>query len=131
MNIEELRIYNVVAPKKEYYNQFHGIGVITLIQEDSFTVSNHYPGKWFEAMNITKEILKDNLGFTIHDMGDFWQCEKEDFILVQPKLQLGAIEMPYIFVLKSSINGSVQFKHVHHLQNTYLDLKGELLQWKH
>lgn len=81
-----------------------------------------------KPMPLTKEILKDNLGFDVTDMGDFWQAEKEDFVLVQIKLSIG--NMPYMFVLKSSIKESVNFYYVHHLQNTYLDLKGELLTWK-
>lgn len=82
----------------------------------------------FQVLPLTKEILRDNLGFEVSDMGDFWQCQREDFILIQIKLQFG--NMPYMFVLKSSIKESVNFYYVHHLQNTYLDLKGELLLWK-
>lgn len=81
-----------------------------------------------KPMPLTKEILRDNLGFEISDMGDFWQCQKEDFVLIQIKLSFG--NMPYMFMLKSSIKESVNFYYVHHLQNTYLDLKGELLLWK-
>lgn len=117
-NGEPCRIYMV-----EF--KYKSIWVINDLKVDERTIND-----LFETLLLTKEILRDNLGFSIHDMGDFWQCEKEDFILIQPKIQLGIIEMPYIFVLKSSINGSVTFKYVHHLQNTYLDLKGELLQWK-
>lgn len=82
----------------------------------------------FEPLPLTKEILKNNLGFEVTDMGDFWQAEKEDFVLIQIKLSIG--NMPFMFVLKSSIKESVNFYYVHHLQNTYLDLKGELLLWK-
>ena len=118
IELYELRVGNAV-----YCLISRNRKVITSIVKGGQIDNNQY-----EPIPITKENLRDNLGFSIIDMGDFWQCEKEDFILIQVKLSFGT--MPYMFVLKSSIKESVNFYHVHHLQNTYLDLKGELLLWQ-
>ncbi len=123
--IEELSINNIMLDAKDricrveelYKYEFRAPAIVGGLTS--------LPNK---PMPLTLEILRDNLGFEVYDMGDFWQCEKEDFVLIQVKLSVG--EMPYMFVLKSSIKESVNFYHVHHLQNTYLDLKGELLEWK-
>lgn len=82
----------------------------------------------YQAIPLTREILRGRLGFEVHDLGDYWQCEKSDFILIQLKLEvIKGREMPFTFVIKSSLKGSVSFKSVHDLQNTYLDLKQEIL----
>lgn len=122
--IEEFRPSNVILFKDK-------IDVFVVVGKNCSCLEDYGNGAYDEYMNplpLTKEILRDNLGFDISDMGDFWQCQKEDFVLIQIKLQFG--NMPYMFVLKSSIKESVNFYYVHHLQNTYLDLKGELLVWK-
>lgn len=127
--IEELRLKNIIKLKNGLLKE------VVLISDDKINVGDiygderllHLKVKVF-PVELTKEILRDNLGFEISDMGDFWQCQKEDFVLIQIKLSIGS--MPYMFVLKSSIKESVNFYYVHHLQNTYLDLKGELLLWK-
>jgi hypothetical protein len=127
IRIEELRVGNIV------YNVTTGdeqTQSIIKVHENHFlkTAGGNYLYENFEPLPLTKEILKNNLGFEVTDMGDFWQAEKEDFVLIQIKLSIGS--MPFMFVLKSSIKESVNFYYVHHLQNTYLDLKGELLLWK-
>lgn len=124
IDINELRRKNKVihnSDDRQYYD---------VVNELRKGFINNYPVAEFEPIELSVEILKENLGFEVSDLGDFWQCEKGDFVLMQPKLSIISINMPFIFVLKSSIEGSVTFTHVHHLQNTYLDLKGEQLEWK-
>ena len=120
--IEELRIGNMFLYNGKQLLCNDEI-LISILDKDGLLMFEK-----LEPLPLTKEILRDNLGFDISDMGDFWQCQREDFILIQVKISFGT--MPYMFVLKSSIKESVNFYYVHHLQNTYLDLKGELLQWK-
>lgn len=82
---------------------------------------------------ITREVLRDNLGFSVHDLGDFWQCEKEDFVLIQPKFQLApGREMPFIFGYKSNTSEpkTVSFTEVHHLQNFYFYFQQKELIWE-
>lgn len=78
-------------------------------------------------MILTKEILKYNLGFEVHDMGDFWQFERGDFVLIQPKNEvIPGIKLPFIMAGKDAQT----INDVHELQNLYQDLKGETLTWK-
>ncbi len=82
-------------------------------------------------VKLTREILKNNLGFEVHDMGDYWQCENEDFVLIQPKfLIMPSIEIDYIFAFKTTIGRSIGIKHVHHLQNIYYFTIQKELKWK-
>jgi len=121
----ELRVRN------NLYDREGRLCKVEVIKQDGFSapaINGPITALPHKPIQLTKEILKNNLGFEAHDMGDFWQFEKEDFVLIQVKMQYG--EMPYMFVLKSSIKEAVNFHHVHHLQNTYLDLKVELLEWK-
>ena len=127
IRIEELSINNAVLIDRK-------ICLVNTIENNKsiFCYPNGAMFEWLnkdiEPLPLTKEILKNNLGFEVTDMGDFWQAEKGDFVLIQIKISIGS--MPFMFVIKSSIKESVNFYYVHHLQNTYLDLKGELLVWK-
>lgn len=80
---------------------------------------------------LTKTILRDNLGFEVHDMGDYWQCEKEDFVLIQPKfiIELDA-ELPFVFGYKTTVSKTISFTHLHHLQEVYKVMQQKELVWK-
>lgn len=84
-----------------------------------------------KPVKLTPEILTNNLGFTATDLNGFTQYQLEDFILIRADLgiKLG-IDMPFTFVIKSSIQEMLNITEVHHLQNLFLDLKRKQLKWK-
>ncbi len=84
----------------------------------------------YEPVYLTRQNLRDNLGFTITDLGDYWQAEKGDFVLNQLKFQiLNGIEMPFVFSFKTSSPKMRRFDYVHDLQNFYLQIQQESLEW--
>lgn len=115
---EEIRIGNII-----YQN-----GELIIIDEDQMEVlmasrnwEDHNPVK------LNDEVLK-SLGFELIDQTGFRQYKRKDFIIVQFKIEIiKGFEMPYTFVIKSSIQEALNFEYAHHLQNTYYDLKGELM----
>lgn len=131
INKEELAIGNAVfyevedrLDKRKKWNEVNFIEA-----EDLVYLSKNNDDK-YNPIELTKEVLKNNLGFEVTDMGDFWQAQNEDFVLVQIKFNFGNVQMPWIFMINSSMQGSIKFNSVHHLQNTYYDLKGKELKWK-
>ena len=85
----------------------------------------------FKPILITKEILRDKFEFAIHDLGDFWQCELDDFVLIQAKFQFTkGVEMPFVMRLKTTVPKSISFTEVHHLQNVYYFIQKTELVWK-
>ena len=98
--IEELRIGNKLTTRVTDGDAIYTICEITKNGKDCYlrieeSVSHTYKIIHFAPLPLTKEILRDNLGFEISDMGDFWQCQREDFILLQIKLSIG--NMPFMF----------------------------------
>lgn len=119
VSIEEFRIGNIVSIMGEEFP----------LTENRFlrVLNKQYE---VDAVTLTREKLKQ-FGFEITDLGDFWQCQKEDFILIQLKLSIiPGKELPFTFVLKSSIEEVLNISTVHHLQNLYYDLKGKALTYQ-
>ncbi len=119
---EDIRIGNVLKQDSQ----------VIIIDEDILEVLmavRNYDN--FYELNLTKDILRDNFGFAIHDMGDFWQCEFEEFVLIQPKFQLKpGHEMPFVLGLKTTVPKSISIKEVHHLQNVYYFIEQKELIYK-
>lgn len=126
---EELRLNNLVTFEKRIFKIHSLADIFPTLDTIEFGIGIIDYNN-IEPISITKEILKNNLSFDVTDMGDFWQAQKEDFVIVQIKFNLGNVQMPWVFMINSSIKGSVKFDHVHHLQNTFFDLKGKELKWK-
>lgn len=79
---------------------------------------------------LTKDILKNNLGFDVHDMGDFWQFERNGFVLIQAKMAMAPeVEMPFTFGFKTTTSKTRKFTEVHKLQNFYYEIQEEELEW--
>lgn len=116
----DIRIGNIVL----YF------GKQTTIDEDLLEIflgARNYDD--LEGVRITKEFLKEQAGFTIHDMGDFWQCEKGQFILYQPKFQILGKEAPFVCRFQLTIPRSKSFTEIHKLQNFYYETVGEEMLW--
>lgn len=78
-------------------------------------------------MILTKEILKHNFGFDVHDMADYWQCELEEFVLVQVKFEvIKGQSLPFILAGKDP----VEIEKVQDLQIKYKEIKGVELSWQ-
>ena len=123
IKLKELRVGNQYLPTDG------GIRPMEITADDLKAFSSG--AVYGKPIDITKGILRDNLGFAIHDMGDFWQCEKEDFVLIQAKFQLAPNkEMPYTLPLKTTVAKSISFKHIHHLQNVYFYIQQKELIWE-
>lgn len=105
-------------------------GVIKPLKSANFVNGKLRTPEQLEHLSITKEMLKYNFGFTVTDMGDYWQCELEAFVMIQPKFQFGKFEMPYIYGYKTFEPKSYKFQHVHQLQNVYYFIEQKELIWK-
>lgn len=135
MKANELRIGNLLKPKKEYLAAFGSVrnGIVTSIQEDKFTVSNHYPSKWFEPIPITEEwLLKIGFEFLESSSCKHWHIGINDIThdwlfdlvwLKKPQL-IDAPDAPFYR------NGRHNIYYVHQLQNLYFALTGEELEIK-
>jgi len=78
-------------------------------------------------MILTKEILKHNFGFEIHDMADFWQCELGEFVIIQPKFEIiKGHSLPFLVAGKDPITITT----VLDLQINYKKIKGVELFWQ-
>lgn len=85
----------------------------------------------YKPVILTLKIIRDNLGFHVSDMGDFWQCELNDFVLVRPKFHLKAgVDIPFVFGFKTTTPHSITFQYAHHLQIVYRSLFNKDLEWK-
>lgn len=77
---------------------------------------------------------QDNLkhfGFRVYDMGDYWQFEMDDIVLVQVKFQiLPNVPMEYTLALPKDPKW-ISFKFIHQLQSFYTDYKNTELRWKY
>ncbi|MCE3278008.1 MAG: hypothetical protein K0S44_199 [Bacteroidetes bacterium] len=127
IKLNELRLGNYVQPDKDHLNQFHGVGLVTLIQEEKFTVSNHYPGKWFEPISITEEWLV-KFGFKQDQdcvLGLYPIKYFDDLTAWRTKCHFAVSSFgddPYYDLDVPNI------KFVHQLQNLYYALTGNELQ---
>ncbi len=110
MNTKELRVGNLLKPNINHLAAYgDNLGFVTLIQEDRFTVSNHYPGKWFEPIPLTEEwVVK--FGFD-NNQSHFtkWINDVNTFIIHKDENGF--------FVCDVDCNIDLQY--VHQLQNTY------------
>jgi hypothetical protein len=130
---KHIRVGNLILTSKEENQEPFLRSVVKEIRKDHVIVDGERSVYFKDCapMPITLELLK-GCGFEISDLGDFWECRKADFILIQMKLQIvPGHKMPFMFAIKSSLEEAVLFTDIHHLQNTYFDLKQEELQWKH
>jgi hypothetical protein len=122
MKASELGIGNLLQPKKEYHNQFHGAGNVTSIEESKFVILDHYPGKWFEPIPLTEEWLL-KFGFEHED----------DYLELQINEHLSIIYVGYLALMIDGViiqvNNTNSDK-VHQLQNLYFALTGEELTLK-
>lgn len=85
----------------------------------------------WKPVPLTKEILKQNLGFEVHDLGEHWQAEHGDFVIIQPKFQMvEGVEMPWVMGYKTTISRTYSFTSVHQLQNVYYIMEKRELPWK-
>lgn len=87
--------------------------------------------KHVSAIELTKQILHDNLGFEVTDFGEYWEFLKNGFVMHQPKLAIiEGLEMPFIFAYKIIEPKSINIKQVHQLQIIYKAFNQETLVWK-
>lgn len=116
---KELRLSNLII------DQF---GRQLVIDEDEMEVLMAVRN-WVDIKPVilTKEILKNNLGFSVHDMGDYWQAELGEFVMIQPRF--AAIELPWILGFKVLTPRSIKIQYVHQLQNIYQVIEQKDLIW--
>jgi hypothetical protein len=129
---KHIRVGNLILTSKEENQEPFLRSVIKEIRKDHVIVDGERSVLFKDCapLPLTVELLK-GCGFEITDFGDFWECKKDDFVLFQPRIELiPGLQMPFVFAIKSSIEGSVTFTETHHLQNTFLDLKQQELKWK-
>lgn len=127
----ELRKGNLILTSKEEDQQPFLRSVIVEILSDKVVVDGGRSVLFKDCapLPLTVALLK-GCKFELSDLGDYWECKKGDFILLQPKINIiPNLEMPFVFVIKSSIEGSVTLNETHHLQNLYYDLKKKQLKW--
>lgn len=74
-----------------------------------------------EKIKFNKEWAK-KLGFTITDMGDFWEFEKNGFTMIQLKIPITGKELPPFYMLHSKKPQYIKIHHVHKLQNLYFEI---------
>jgi hypothetical protein len=129
MKATELRIGNILKPNEQHYAAYgeFNTGIVTAIQEDRLTVSNHYPGKWFEGIPLTEEWLI-KFGFEKHH--GMWQPKY--FESNHPGLFYVELFENEKYHLSGPDTGkcSVPIEYVHQLQNLYFALTGEELTLK-
>jgi hypothetical protein len=93
-------------------------------------ISSQYSPQIISPLPLSVEILKDNLGFKVDDMGDFWQCQKDDFLLNNAKFILSPKKiMPFVHGFKTTVPRGLNFTNVHHLQAHFLFTRLEKLPW--
>ena len=127
----ELRIGNLILTSKDQGQKPYLRSVVKEIRKDRVIVDGDREVMLNDCspLPITLELL-NGCGFEVSDLGDFWQCQKEDFILIHMKLSImPGHKMPFMFAIKSSLEEAVLLTDIHHLQNLYRDLKSEELSW--
>ena len=131
----ELRIGNFLQPKKGYLSAFGGVkfGVVTAIEENKFTVSNHYPCDWFEPVSITpenllklgaKEVANEHSPWYVLQVGVGDNCME----IVPVTENRWLIEL--ISIQPLGFNVPKKFHFIHEIQNLYFDLTGEQLKFE-
>jgi hypothetical protein len=121
IKVEEIRVGNSLYRVGQVCEVDYG--TIKLCQQRNVQFNLDY-----KAIPVSKEILVENLGFICQEAGGFEMYSKGDFII--SRFTLMPIKAPFTFIISSSIKEPLNFQTVHHLQNTYLDLKGEQLLWQ-
>jgi hypothetical protein len=119
-NIFDLREGNIVQTRR---GDIYHVYISDIL--DDLAIHNVH------AVMLTNEILNKNLGFEWHDMGDFWQFERNGFVLIKAKMPMApGVDMPFTFGFKTTISKTRRFTQVHKLQNFYYEIQEEELEWK-
>lgn len=117
---KELRLANVIINADEKIVELDEDRIEILMAVRDWSLIKPLP--------LTKKILKENLGFNVHDMGDYWQAERGHFVMIQVKF--GDVEMPWSFGYKTMVPKTINIKFVHQLQNIYSVIEQKELVWQ-
>lgn len=123
IKVNELRIGN-------YLNDGNGrLCTVEFISPQEFRASAIKGGVTSlpnENIILTKEWARD-LGFVVTDLGEFWEFEKKDFLLIQLKSSITGKDLPPFYMLHSKKTKHVKIPYVHKLQNLYFEIQNEEL----
>lgn len=123
ITVNELRIGNYLSDKK---GRLCKVEFISPEEYRAYAIVGGSTSLPNEKILLTKEWARD-LGFTVTDLGDFWEFEKNGFILIQLKIPITGKELPPFYILHSKKSQHIKIHHVHKLQNLYFEIKDEEL----
>lgn len=124
ITINELRIGNYLSDRE---GRLCKVEFISPEEFRAYAIKGGKTSLPNEKIKLTKEWAR-NLGFTVTDLGDFWEFEKNGFILIQLKIPITGKELPPFYILHSKKSQHIKIHYVHKLQNLYFEIKEEELK---
>lgn len=128
----DFRKGNLIAERDDSVIEISGINgdeTIRIWNKEKTETLGCFSLDCFNPIPLTKELARD-LGFTVTDMGDFWEFTKGDFTLIQLKVPMtGKVLIPF-YILHSEKSKYIKVPYVHKLQNLYYEIEGTELTLK-